>query len=249
MAPAALPRGRSNSATHRAAADVRSPISERQFARPAPEIVLEGLRKLIMSGKLASGSQLRLDALAARFGTSRIPVREALRQLAAEGIVEIIPRRGAIVATLSLDDVLEILEIRIGLECRAITLAVPKMVAPDIELATRLLDEYDSKPKPQDWSEMNRAFHMALYAPCDLARLLKMIDANLNQLSRFVRMQVSQITGKEDPQREHRQLLEACVRGDAARASNILKDHIAQTQRLLVASARLSKTAEHKRGR
>ncbi len=85
----------------------------------------EALRAAISSGELAPGLQLRQDELAARFGTSRIPVREALRQLEAEGFVTFLPNRGAVVSDLSIDEVIELLEIRIALECHALRLAIP----------------------------------------------------------------------------------------------------------------------------
>ena len=90
-----------------------------------PEFVREELRRAISQGEFAPGVQLRQDELAERFGTSRIPVREALRQLEAEGFVTLLPNRGAVVSDLSIDEVIELLEIRIALECHALRLAIP----------------------------------------------------------------------------------------------------------------------------
>lgn len=90
--------------------------------QPAPELVRDSLREAIYSGKLQPGEQLRQEELAERYGISRIPVREALRQLEAEGLVTRQPNRGAVVAALSVQEVIEMLDIRIGLECRALML-------------------------------------------------------------------------------------------------------------------------------
>jgi len=87
--------------------------------------VREALRLAISLGEFAPGFQLRQDELAARFGTSRIPVREALKQLEAQGFVTFLPDRGAIVSDLSIDEVVELLEIRIALECHALRLSIP----------------------------------------------------------------------------------------------------------------------------
>src|SRR3954469_589073 len=111
----------------------------------APDLVRDGLRKAIFAGDLVAGTQLRQDELASRFGTSRIPVREALRQLESEGLVTLHPNRGAAVSSVSLEDVLELLEIRIGLECRALKLAIPNMVAADFDLAAEILRGYDDE--------------------------------------------------------------------------------------------------------
>src|ERR1700712_286733 len=101
--------------------------------KPAPDVVRDGLREAIFCGEFLEGMPLRQDEIAERFGTSRIPVREALRQLESEGLVSFLPNKGVIVKGLSIDDVLEMLEIRIALECRALKLAVPNMAYEDFE--------------------------------------------------------------------------------------------------------------------
>jgi DNA-binding GntR family transcriptional regulator len=204
----------------------------------APDVVRDGVRRAILDGAFESGTQLRQDELADRYGTSRIPVREALRQLEAEGLVTIHPNRGAVVSTLSLDDVLEMLEIRIALECRALRLAIPNMVDVDLDTAAAILESYDSEPRPQKWGEMNWQFHRALYAPCNRPKLIAMIEANYGHVGRFIRVQVSLATGKEKPQREHHAMLDACRRGDVDGAARMLEEHIIHTQKSLLAAAR-----------
>jgi DNA-binding GntR family transcriptional regulator len=206
--------------------------------RMAPDLVRDGVRKAIFSGDLEPGAQLRQDELADRYGTSRIPVREALRQLEAEGLVTLHPNRGAVVSTLSLDDVLEMLEIRIALECRALRLAVPNMVDADFDVAAAILDSYEAEPRPQRWGEMNWQFHKALYAPCNRPKLIAMIEANYGHVGRFIRVQVSLAAGKERPQREHHAMLDACRRADTDAAVRMLEEHIVHTQKSLRAAAR-----------
>jgi DNA-binding GntR family transcriptional regulator len=217
-----------------AAATLREP-STRQMA---PEIVREGLRVAILSGEFAPGSQLRQDELAARFGTSRIPVREALRQLETEGLVTLQPNRGAIVASLSVQEVLELLDIRIALECRALKLAIPNMVDDDLDAAEAILDRYDAEPEAEGWSEMNWRFHEALYAPCDRPKLLAMIVSNYGHIDRFARIQVSLTVGKENPQEEHRRLLQLCRQGSVEPCVRLLEQHIGATQKKLASNAR-----------
>jgi DNA-binding GntR family transcriptional regulator len=214
---------------------MRSRAVEKQ---PAPELVRDRLREAIYSGKLQPGEQLRQEELAERYGISRIPVREALRQLEAEGLVTRKPNRGAVVAALSIQEVIEMLDIRIGLECRALILAVPSMIDSDFEAATKLLKSYDKEPRPQKWGEMNWRFHETLYAPCNRPKLLEMIEANYGHVNRFTRTQVSIASGKEKPQKEHYEILEACMAGDAQRAAALLEAHITQTQKALMAASR-----------
>lgn len=201
-------------------------------------MVRDGLRKAIFDGDLVAGTQLRQDELASRFGTSRIPVREALRQLESEGLVTLHPNRGAAVSSISLEDVLELLEIRIGLECRALKLAIPNMVGDDFDLAAEILRGYDDEPEPRKWGEMNWRFHETLYIPCQRPKLLSMIESNYGHVGRFVRLQVSMAAGKEQPNRDHWAILDACRAGDAGKAVKLLEDHIVQTQKSLMAAMR-----------
>lgn len=206
--------------------------------RSAPELVREGLRDAILAGSIGEGTQLRQDQLAEQFGTSRIPVREALRQLEAEGLVKIEPNKGAIVTSLSIDDVLEMLDIRIALECHALRLAIPEMVDEDFDLAAGILDSYNREPDPVHWGKMNWQFHWAIYAPCHKPRLLSMIEANYGHVNRFVRAQVSRAAGKDRPQQEHEQLLAFCRQAAVEDAIALLASHIDQTKKSVLASRR-----------
>jgi DNA-binding GntR family transcriptional regulator len=206
--------------------------------RSAPELVRDGLRESILNGALLDGTQLRQDQLAEQFGTSRIPVREALRQLEAEGLVTIAPNRGAVVASVSLDDVLEMLDIRIALECYALRLAIPEMAEEDLDAAENILEGYSVEPNPEGWGAMNWQFHWAIYAPCQRPRLLGMIEANYGHVNRFVRAQVSLAAGKERPRKEHELLLALCREGDVEQATSLLATHIEQTKKSVQASRR-----------
>jgi DNA-binding GntR family transcriptional regulator len=134
--------------------------------------------------------------------------------------------------------VLELLEIRIGLECRALKLAIPNMVDADFDLAAEILNGYDSEPEPRKWGEMNWRFHETLYVPCNRPKLLSMIELNYGHVGRFVRLQVSLAAGKQQPNREHWAILEACRAGDVDRAVRLLEEHIVHTQKSLAAAMR-----------
>ncbi|MFT9159464.1 MAG: GntR family transcriptional regulator [Acetobacter sp.] len=206
--------------------------------RSAPDIVRDGLREAILSGAMAEGAQLRQDELAEQYGTSRIPVREALRQLESEGLVTIEPNRGAIVKCLSINEVIEMLDIRIALECHALRLAIPNMIEKDINLGKEILESYNREPSPAGWGRMNWRFHWTLYAPCQRPKLLSMIEANYGHVNRFTRTLVSMATGKERPQQEHMQLLEFCRHAEVDKAVTLLEAHIIHTQKSVLASRR-----------
>lgn len=203
-----------------------------------PDAVREALRAAIGSGELAPGALLRQDELARRFGTSRIPVREALRQLEAEGFVTLLPNRGAVVSDLSIGEIVELLEIRIALECHALRLAIPDMSEIDLDEATRILRACDAEPDLVQWGVLNWKFHTTLYAACNRPRLLRLIEANYGHVSRFTRTLAPQATGKERSQREYHRLLELCRDGEVKKAVRLLRDHIEDTQKTLRSAQR-----------
>lgn len=206
--------------------------------RSTPHRVYVELRDRILSGTLAGGVPLRQEELAARYGVSRSPVREALRQLEADGLVTYEANRGAVVSSVSLADALEMLEIRIALECRALRLAVPLMTDSDFARIAAVLEAYGDAETATDWGRLNRDFHIALYAPSDRPRLLALIQDNFDNANRFARLQVSIATGKERPHREHQDIFLACRDGDIDAAVQLLEAHIAYSQKALAAAVR-----------
>ena len=213
------------------------PLEDRSRAGGAAawEAVYANLRRDILSGALKGGTPLRQDEVASIHGISKIPVREALRRLEMEGLVEFRPRRGAIVRQLSETDIFELLDIRIGLECRALELAIPKMVEADLTLARNILDEYAESSTPESWSELNLRFHLSLYEPCGNHQLLSMIHEVEQRMGAFMRLRVTQASGLERPHREHLRILDACLVGDSATAVGELHDHIETTQKEVAA--------------
>lgn len=215
-----------------------APSIEKIGGVSAPEMIRNVLREAILSGELEAGRQLRQDELARRFALSRIPVREALRQLEAEGLITYHPRRGAVVSTMSPEEISEMFDIRIALECRALRLAIHNMTEADLEQARELLQIYDQEPDPVRWGEMNWAFHWALYVPCDRPKLLALIQANFGNVGRFVRLQVSKAAGHDKPQSDHWTLLRLCSEHQPDKAAKLLEDHIAYSQKVLRSSLR-----------
>ena len=207
---------------------------------PAPPVlsadaVTHALRDLILSGSLGVGVPLKQEALARRFGVSRIPVREALKRLQAEGLVAHTPHTGSVVASQSIPELLEALDIRIGLETRALQLAIPRMTAAYHKAAREVLSRYDGTESPLAWSEFNLQFHLTLYRACSRPRLLKMIEDLVRGIGVQMRALQSHKTGRQLPQSEHRLILRACIERDVARAVHLLEEHIAHTQQALQA--------------
>jgi len=197
------------------------------------DAVTDTLRDLILAGSLGIGVPLKQEVLAKRFGVSRIPVREALKRLEAEGLVDHTPHQGSVVAAQSIPQLLEALDIRVGLEARALKLAIPNMKAADFKAAREIINRYDGSESPREWSELNLEFHLALYRPCGRRKLLRMIEDLVRGMGIHLRALQSYKVGRKVPQEEHRLILRACQDKDVALAVRLLERHIEQTQAVL----------------
>lgn len=195
--------------------------------------ITDELRSMIFTGRLGVGVQLKQEALAQRFGVSRIPIREALKRLEAEGLIEHTKHQGSMVASKSIEDLMETLDIRIGLEARALTLAIPLLTKVDIAESKEILARYDESDSPREWTELNLAFHLRLYRACGRPRLLKMIEDTVRSIAVHLRAHQSSASGRKSPQTEHREILKASAAGDVAKAVQLLEAHIEHTQQAL----------------
>jgi DNA-binding GntR family transcriptional regulator len=205
-------------------------VAELRDGRPStPELIADVLRAVILRGYFAGGQPLRQDEIATRFGVSRIPVREALRQLSAEGLVEFHAKRGAVVACLEPNEAEEILEIRCMLEIKAAMLAMPHWTNATLGDLKVQLDEAESCASIDRWSDLNRSFHEGLYGPCKRPRLLALIR-NLNtNVERYIRLLVSRSHYRLQAQREHRAILASAEVRNAAALSALIEQHAMET--------------------
>jgi DNA-binding GntR family transcriptional regulator len=203
-------------------------------SRSASAIVTDALREGILHGTLPAGERLRQDAIATRFGVSQMIVREAFRQLATEGFLKAEPRRGVSVAHLTPDEAQEMTELRSLIEAKALAWALPQMSKADLEKASRILAELDKAKSTDRIIALNARFHEALYAPARKDRTLAMI-ANLRlNFERYLRFTWQETHHRDQSQKEHRQILDLCVAGDAEPACALLTQHILATGRILV---------------
>jgi DNA-binding GntR family transcriptional regulator len=201
-----------------------------------PDVVVERLRDDIVSGRLAPGDPLRQDEIARTFGVSHVPIREAFLRLEAERLVEIRPRRGAIVAALSAAELEELNEMRAALECCALRIAAPNLTDGDLQKSAQVLDRIDRQP--ERWGEQNTAFHTILYKPADRPRLLAEILSLQRSVERYLYQEVKVTNNFADSQREHRKLLELISRRKIEAACSLLNDHILKPGRILVSKLR-----------
>ena len=209
-----------------------------QQQRSTPGLVADGIRLAILRGQLAPGQILKQEELAKQFQLSRAPVREALRQLEAEGLVVSYPHRGTVVAELSPEDIEEVFLIRITLETTALRLAVPKMTDVDFRKAETVLDQTDNDPNPAHSSELNWAFHESLYVPAGLPRMLNIIRTLHNSALRYHLVGFVALDFKRGSQAGHRQILEACRKRDQEAAVAALSQHLLESGASIVSYVR-----------
>lgn len=192
--------------------------------------VADKLRDQIIRGEIPEGAQLRQDAIANQFRVSRIPVREALRQLDAEGLIAIVPNRGAVVPALSPDDVEELFSIRALLEPEVLKLSIPRLTEEDFAEAEAVLRQYVRELRREEhvsaWGRMNWQFHSILYSRANQPRFMAIIRNVNNSGERYTRLQLYLTHGMKRANDEHHRILELCRQREVAPACKLLRQHI-----------------------
>ncbi|MBW4612712.1 MAG: GntR family transcriptional regulator [Desmonostoc vinosum HA7617-LM4] len=206
-----------------------------QQQRSTPDLIADALREAILRGIFQEGQSLRQDEIATQFGVSRIPVREALKQLEAEGLVTLHLNRGAMVSVLTAKEAQEICEIRSALEVKAMELAILNFSQSNLEKAAVILEATDQATDAGQLANLNWEFHATLYTSADRPRLLTMIKNLHVNIDRYVRVQMTQMDYQERSQKEHYQILDACQKRDTKTAIRLLKRHIDTAGEQLVA--------------
>lgn len=192
----------------------------------ASEVIAKQLRSAIISGALAEGEPVRQDDVARLFNVSKIPVREALKRLEAEGLVEFKRNKGAVVTRISEPELAQMFEVRVLLEVKAISLAVPNMTEADFVRAEAICDAFLVDDDVGHWSELNWSLHACLYEAARRPFLIGLIRSIHDKLERYLRMQLTLSEGKARADREHRAIVEACRRRDVALAARLIEEHI-----------------------
>jgi len=214
-------------------------------APPLPSSLTEHayrhLRQAIMTGRLEAGAALRQEKLSQELGISRLPLREALRQLDAEGLVVLRPRRGYIVALLDTKEIEELFEIRAMMEARAGYLAAQQRTDEDVVEVGRILSELEAVAarSPLDISEfyrLNRLFHQRFFASSRRTHLCRLLSGVHDSLVPYIRMG-GDIQSLEESQQDHSNLFAAFKSGDGDLVARLCREHCAASCRRLVKSS------------
>ncbi len=193
------------------------------------EAAANEIRRRILEGHYAGGQPLRQDLLAEELGVSRVPVREALVLLEAEGLIRIHPHRGAVVAALSVEDIDELVRLRVMLEPMLLEQSAPRLTTADFQALDRILAEYSSDLAThsiQSFGKLNSDLHGVLYHRANLPRTESIVTTLLRANDRYARMQISYNAGEDRADHEHKEIVQLCRTGDVGAACRQLATHI-----------------------
>jgi DNA-binding GntR family transcriptional regulator len=209
---------------------VTAAAADGSFRRPptAQEAVLAELRRAIAAGELQPGEQVLQDALAERFGVSRVPLREALKILEGEGQVTYRPHRGYFVAELDLDDLREVYRIRDLLETEAVTLAVGRITDDELAEAEAALVGVEQASAAGDLAAMtegNRRFHFVLIEAAGMPRLSRLVRILWDATDAYRSRYYAEASHRAAVVGEHRAILEAVRAGEPETANRVLRHH------------------------
>jgi len=207
-----------------------APATSRKLKRTTvADATTERLRSMIISGELSDGAPLRQDSLAEELGVSRIPVREALSRLEAEGLAASEPHRGYVVTALSRDEIEELFDLRALLEPELVRLAIPRVTEAELEHAQSILARFNAELDGDDihsWGELNTRFHLALYAPAGRRRTFEIVRGLLRNTDRYTRLVLTQGAGIDRGKEDHGGLLDLYRKRARNEAAVLARSHI-----------------------
>ena len=208
-----------------------------QLARKSlPEALAESLRERILNGEFKEGEPLIQETIGQEYDVSRMPVREALRQLEAQGLVVMKTHKGAVVTSIPAEQIAELFDLRAMLECDSLARAIPRMTEAHIAAAEAVLSRLEDAYHRGDiatWGRLNWEFHRSLYAAADRVQTNAILEGVNVQIDRYIRLQLVLTGAIEKAEQEHRELLRLCAAGDARHAVSFLRTHILQAGKAL----------------
>lgn len=192
-----------------------------------PQYVALIVREAIVTGVIASGESLRQDRIAAELDISKIPVREALRELEGQGLVNFFPNRGFVVTEVSCEEMIECFKIRRMLETFAVRESVLLASDHDMDQVESIINEFERCADLALSSHWNLSVHLAFYKPARMSHLEQMITRSHTIAQRYTHIYMRLTEAEPETQEEHRQILNAYRQKDVDLAVRLMDDHIA----------------------
>ncbi len=207
--------------------------------KPLRDVVFENLREAIVEGRLKPGQRLMEVQLAEQLGVSRTPVREAIRKLELEGLVVMIPRKGAYVANMSLKDIIDVLEIRASLEGLAASLASERITSDDIKTLESIIEEFENNVDESNVEALLKKdveFHECIFKATNNKKLHQLINSLWEQVYRFRVTYISDYESTVNIVGEHKMILDAIKKGDNELAKKYAMEHIQKAENFMIES-------------
>ncbi len=208
--------------------------------KPLRDVVFENLREAILEGNLKPGQRLMEVQLAEQLGVSRTPVREAIRKLELEGLVVMLPRKGAYVADVSLKDVIDVLEIRASLEGLAAYLAADRISDEDIKKLETIMQDFNQGKDEFDVDTLLKKdveFHECIFKATNNSRLHQLINSLWEQVYRFRVTYISDYDSTKNIINEHQLILDAIKERDSKLAKKYAQEHIEKAEQFMIDKA------------
>ena len=205
--------------------------------RPLRDVVYESLRRTLIEGKVPVGERFIEKEYSQRLNISRTPVREALKQLESEDLVEYIPRVGVVVKRICKEDVIEIYKIRLSLEVLVVTTAMECITQEEIDEISNLLDyteKVNTEGNLEEVIQLFGEFNSMIYKSSKMKRLPAMISNLNNYLQRFRNISIEDNSRREKALSEHRLILDALISKDKELAQKIIKTHLEDSLEVVI---------------
>ncbi len=223
-------------------------LEELPSHRQLRKLVADQIRAAILDGRFKPGEWLRQEKVAQELGVSQMPVREALKELAAEGLIEHVPYRGVRVLALSIQDIEDLYEHRAFLESRAAELAAEQISEGEITEMKAMLAEMESLPPEQiaQYRKVNRNFHEKIFHISRREYLIRTLTQMWEAFPTMLIGNFARTAQQPLPQRdahdqvEHRAIMAALEAHDGERAGNAMKEHILSAAKHLIASLKVT---------
>lgn len=204
--------------------------------RSLTQIIVELIREEIYEGTYKPGARLNISDLAQRFSASAVPVREALRNLETEGLVEFIPNRGVVIRDLSATEVRELCLMRLPLELLAATQAALHADDKALDAIEELLKEMDEAEGSKEWYGLHDRFHHEFYSLSQLPRLTQYIEVLRGQMRPYAKLYLSNPKHVEMAQVEHYRMVEAARARDPNAIRPALVEHLRRPAHMALAA-------------
>ncbi len=213
--------------------------------KPLRDVIFDTLREAIIVGELKPGQRLMEVQLAEKMGVSRTPVREAIRKLELERLVEMLPRKGAHVAELSVKDIMDVLEVRATLDGLATSLSATRITDDEKKELRHLLDQfinYVEKENLQGSIKKDVEFHDVIYRSSRNDKLIQISNNLREQIQRFRIVYIKDYSSSRELIREHTEIYEAIIAGNPETAMEAARRHIKNQEETIIRSLKRNET-------